>query len=78
MNECKPLSLGVHERVASRLRLTEKRLINATTNAVRKRLAPIRGIPTKQVGLLLLLLLLLPLLPPPSPKPANRRESAIE
>jgi hypothetical protein len=33
---------------AARLRLTEKKLINATTTAVRRRLAPIRGIPTKQ------------------------------
>jgi hypothetical protein len=33
---------------AAKLRLQEKRLINATTTAVRRRLAPIRGIPTKQ------------------------------
>ena len=30
-----------------RLRLTEKKILNATTDAVRRRLAPIRGIPTK-------------------------------
>ena len=35
-------------RTAAQLRLQEKRLINATTTAVRRRLAPIRGIPTKQ------------------------------
>lgn len=30
-----------------KLRLGEKRIINATMEAVRRRLAPIRGIPTK-------------------------------
>jgi len=41
---------GLTERQisAARLRLSEKKLINATTTAVRRRLAPIRGIPTKQ------------------------------
>ncbi|GFR43931.1 hypothetical protein Agub_g5069, partial [Astrephomene gubernaculifera] len=39
--------LGAKERLAVRLRLGEKRILNATMDAVRRRLAPIRGIPTK-------------------------------
>ncbi|GLC74385.1 hypothetical protein PLESTF_001507400 [Pleodorina starrii] len=39
--------LSPKERLAVRLRLGEKRIINATMEAVRRRLAPIRGIPTK-------------------------------
>ncbi len=39
------------ERVAVQLRLCEKRIINATMEAVRRRLAPIRGIPTKSGAL---------------------------
>ena len=35
-------------RNASRLRQTEKELVGEMMNAVRRRLAPIRGIPTKQ------------------------------
>ena len=43
----------MNERLAAKLRLSEKRIISGTMDAVRKRLAPIRGIPTKagfQVG----------------------------
>ncbi|PNW75373.1 hypothetical protein CHLRE_12g524500v5 [Chlamydomonas reinhardtii] len=39
--------LSPKERLAVKLRLGEKRIINATMEAVRRRLAPIRGIPTK-------------------------------
>ena len=42
------LFLAMRERTAAKLRLAEKKLVNATTTAVRRRLAPIRGIPTKQ------------------------------
>ncbi|KXZ52752.1 hypothetical protein GPECTOR_8g143 [Gonium pectorale] len=40
-------NLTPKERLAVKLRLGEKRIINATMEAVRRRLAPIRGIPTK-------------------------------
>ena len=40
--------LRPREIEAAKLRMSEKKLISATMNAVRKRLAPIRGIPTKQ------------------------------
>ncbi len=40
-------SLTPRERVAVALRLGEKKIINSTMEAVRRRLAPIRGIPTK-------------------------------
>ena len=40
--------MPVREIEAAKLRMSEKKLIGATMNAVRKRLAPIRGIPTKQ------------------------------
>ena len=46
--QLKEKGLSARQRVAAKLRLAEKRLINATTTAVRRRLAPIRGIPTKQ------------------------------
>ena len=46
--QLKEKGLSARARTAAQLRLGEKRLINATTTAVRKRLAPIRGIPTKQ------------------------------
>jgi len=46
--QLKEKGLSVRQRAAAKLRLAEKRLINATTTAVRRRLAPIRGIPTKQ------------------------------
>ena len=45
--QLKEKGLTPRQIVAARLRLTEKKLINATTTAVRRRLAPIRGIPTK-------------------------------
>jgi len=40
--------MRVREIEAAKLRFSEKKLIGSTMNAVRKRLAPIRGIPTKQ------------------------------
>jgi len=40
--------MRVREVEAAKLRMSEKKLIGATMTAVRKRLAPIRGIPTKQ------------------------------
>lgn len=40
-------SLTPRQRVAVALRLGEKKIINSTMEAVRRRLAPIRGIPTK-------------------------------
>ncbi|GIL70833.1 hypothetical protein Vretimale_3919 [Volvox reticuliferus] len=43
--------LAPKERLAVKLRLGEKRIINATMEAVRRRLAPIRGIPTKSGAL---------------------------
>jgi histone-lysine N-methyltransferase SETD3 len=39
------------ERLAARLRAAEKAVLSATTDAVRRRLAPIRGIPTKSGGM---------------------------
>jgi protein-histidine N-methyltransferase len=39
------------ERLAARLRASEKAVLSATTDAVRRRLAPIRGIPTKSGGM---------------------------
>ena len=36
------------EVLAARLRLAEKRILTETMSAVRRRLAPIRGIPTKR------------------------------
>lgn len=35
------------ERLAARLRLGEKTILSQTMDAVRRRLAPIRGVPTK-------------------------------
>ena len=46
--QLKEKGLSERERTAAKLRLAEKKLVNATTTAVRRRLAPIRGIPTKQ------------------------------
>ena len=46
--QLKEKGLNARQIAAAKLRLAEKRLINATTTAVRRRLAPIRGIPTKQ------------------------------
>ena len=46
--QLKEKGLSARQLTAAKLRLGEKRLINATTTAVRRRLAPIRGIPTKQ------------------------------
>ena len=46
--QLKETNISERQMTAAKLRLGEKRLINATTTAVRKRLAPIRGIPTKQ------------------------------
>ena len=43
--------LSTEERLAAKLRLSEKRIISGTMDAVRKRLAPIRGIPTKAGGM---------------------------
>ncbi len=43
--------LDIKERLAIKLRLSEKRIISATMDAVRSRLAPIRGIPTKSGGM---------------------------
>ena len=37
--------------LAARLRLCEKKILSATMDAVRRRLAPIRGIPTKSGGM---------------------------
>ncbi|PNH12803.1 hypothetical protein TSOC_000234 [Tetrabaena socialis] len=45
-------ALSPRERLAVKLRLGEKRIINATMDAVRRRLAPIRGIPTKSGAML--------------------------
>eukprot|EP00878_Enallax_costatus_P003647 GHUV01003861.1.p1 GENE.GHUV01003861.1~~GHUV01003861.1.p1 ORF type:complete len:495 (+),score=148.67 GHUV01003861.1:1566-3050(+) len=39
------------ERLAIRLRLCEKKILSQTMDAVRRRLAPIRGIPTKSGGM---------------------------
>ncbi|CAL5229330.1 g12636 [Coccomyxa viridis] len=39
--------LSAEERLAARLRLAEKRVLQSTLDAVRRRLAPIRGVPTK-------------------------------
>ena len=41
-------TMRVREIEAAKLRMSEKKLIGCTMTAVRKRLAPIRGIPTKQ------------------------------
>ena len=46
--QLKEKGLSSRAYTAARVRLQEKKLMNATTNAVRRRLAPIRGIPTKQ------------------------------
>ncbi|KAK9917898.1 hypothetical protein WJX75_009348 [Coccomyxa subellipsoidea] len=43
--------LSPEARVAARLRMAEKRILQGTLDAVRRRLAPIRGIPTKGGGL---------------------------
>lgn len=43
--------MGPEERLACLLRLGEKRILMSTMDAVRKRLAPIRGIPTKSGAL---------------------------
>lgn len=43
-----PQELGPKEKLAGRLRLAEKTILSETMDAVRQRLAPIRGIPTKQ------------------------------
>jgi histone-lysine N-methyltransferase SETD3 len=40
-------TLTGRERLAVRLRLSEKTILSQTMDAVRRRLAPIRGIPTK-------------------------------
>jgi histone-lysine N-methyltransferase SETD3 len=40
--------LGARERLAARLRLGEKRVLRGTMDGVRRRLAPIRGVPTKK------------------------------
>lgn len=40
-------NLSAQERLAVKLRLSEKRIISSTMDAVRTRLAPIRGIPVK-------------------------------
>jgi protein-histidine N-methyltransferase len=39
--------LPVRQRLAVEQRLSEKQILQATTDAIRARLAPIRGIPTK-------------------------------
>ena len=44
-------SLPPRARLATRLRLCEKKILQATLDAVRRRLAPIRGIPTRDGGL---------------------------
>ena len=41
-------TLTVEERQAGALRLAEKRILNEVMASVRRRLAPIRGIPTKK------------------------------
>mmetsp|Transcript_6642 Transcript_6642/g.16505 ORF Transcript_6642/g.16505 Transcript_6642/m.16505 type:complete len:515 (-) Transcript_6642:145-1689(-) len=46
--QLKEKGLSSRARTAAQLILGEKRVINATTTAVRRRLAPIRGIPTKK------------------------------
>lgn len=38
------------QRLAAQLRLAEKRILRGTMEGVRRRLAPIRGIPTKVRG----------------------------
>jgi histone-lysine N-methyltransferase SETD3 len=43
--------LSSKERVAAQLRLSEKKILSNTMTALRNRLAPIRGIPTKGGGL---------------------------
>ena len=39
--------LSPQERLAVQQRLSEKQILQSTTDAIRARLAPIRGIPTK-------------------------------
>lgn len=43
--------ISQRERVAAQLRLCEKKILTSTMTALRNRLAPIRGIPTKSGGL---------------------------
>lgn len=43
--------LSAKERVAAVLRLSEKQILGGTMTGVRRRLAPIRGIPTKKGGM---------------------------
>lgn len=44
-------NLTPKQRLAAQLRLSEKRILRGTMEGVRRRLAPIRGIPTKVRGL---------------------------
>lgn len=49
--DAKAAERRARERLAARLRAAEKAVLSATTDAVRRRLAPIRGIPTKSGGM---------------------------
>lgn len=51
MKMLQQLDLTPRERLANKLRLGEKKVLSKTMDAMRKRLAPIRGIPTKQGNL---------------------------
>lgn len=51
MKELQREDLTRRERVSAMLRLGEKRILRGTMDGVRRRLAPIRGIPTKSGGL---------------------------
>ena len=51
VKELQRKDLSTRERMAATLRLGEKRVLQGTMNGVRRRLAPIRGIPTKSGGL---------------------------
>lgn len=51
MKELQREDLSRRERVSAMLRLGEKRILQGTMDGVRRRLAPIRGIPTKGGGL---------------------------
>lgn len=51
MKSLQQQDLSPRERLANKLRLAEKKVLSKTMDAMRKRLAPIRGIPTKQGNL---------------------------
>lgn len=51
LKELQRRDLGWKERAAAALRVSEKRILQGTMDGVRRRLAPIRGIPTKDGSL---------------------------